>query len=40
MALAELITIFFITVQCLTSAVALADDNRLQGMTKSRLFPI
>lgn len=37
MALAELIAI---TVQCLTSAVALADDNRLRGMTKSRLFPI
>lgn len=37
---AGLITIFFITLQCLTSAVALADDNRLLGMTKSRLFLI
>ena len=40
MELAELITIFFITVQCLTSAVAQADDNRLLSMTKSRLFLI
>lgn len=31
---------FFITVQCLISAVALADDNRLLGMNKRRLFSI
>lgn len=40
MELAELIAIFFISVQCLTSAVVPADDNRSLGMSKSRLFLI
>lgn len=40
MELAELIAIFFITVQCLISAMTPADDNRSPGLTRSRLFLI